>query len=309
MSPPAEVIQPPGKPPRIASLVPAATDLLMSMGAGDHVVAVSTFDNAGRDLPQAGDYENTNWEVLKKVQPKIIVVQAAESRLPFGFKDNTDALGITRLNVHFDQLVDIYSMTHALGDAAQEPGKASELEQKIRTDIDRISVQTHGDPPIRTLIFLDQAAEKVVGPNNFLDELLHVAGGQNVASGLGSSWPTIDREKLLALKPDVIVFLLPGASTEIEAKAMGFGTGLDAIPAVHDGRIYVLSDWYVQMPQVHVGEVASRLFNVLHAAATAESSPGDGWHDGSGRADGGDAGSSEFRNNQSIGDDHISHRQ
>ena len=39
--------------PRIASLVPAATDLLLAMGAGDHLVAVGNFDNAPQELPRA----------------------------------------------------------------------------------------------------------------------------------------------------------------------------------------------------------------------------------------------------------------
>src|SRR4051794_5772829 len=42
------------KSPRVASLVPAATDLLVAMGASDHLVAVSSWDQAipeVRNLP------------------------------------------------------------------------------------------------------------------------------------------------------------------------------------------------------------------------------------------------------------------
>src|SRR5205807_2554340 len=45
---------------RVASLAPAATDLILGMGAGDHLVAVSNYDAAeigGRKLPQVGDYQ------------------------------------------------------------------------------------------------------------------------------------------------------------------------------------------------------------------------------------------------------------
>src|SRR5438477_9203291 len=42
--PAAKSISPAAKRPSVASLVPAATDLLIGMGAGDHLVAVSTWD-------------------------------------------------------------------------------------------------------------------------------------------------------------------------------------------------------------------------------------------------------------------------
>src|ERR1700735_1713239 len=48
----------------IASLVPAATDLLIGMGARDRLLAVSTYDRQRPDvagLPRVGDYQNVDW--------------------------------------------------------------------------------------------------------------------------------------------------------------------------------------------------------------------------------------------------------
>src|SRR5437016_333708 len=49
--------------PRIASLVPAATDLIVAMGAGDHLVAVSDYDQDPRvaNLPRVGAYQTIDW--------------------------------------------------------------------------------------------------------------------------------------------------------------------------------------------------------------------------------------------------------
>src|ERR1700733_12229278 len=60
------------KSPKIASLVPAATDLIVGMNAADHLVAVSNWDTNRPEiagLPRVGDYQTTDWEKLAQLQP------------------------------------------------------------------------------------------------------------------------------------------------------------------------------------------------------------------------------------------------
>src|SRR5258708_36506004 len=66
---------PHGKSPTIASLVPAATDLLVGMGAGDHLVAVSNYDQVAdaASLPRVGDYQPIDWEKLAVIPPNILI--------------------------------------------------------------------------------------------------------------------------------------------------------------------------------------------------------------------------------------------
>src|ERR1700744_3416424 len=68
-------VSPVAKHPTVASMVPAATDILLGMGAGDHLVAVSNYDTANPGaarLPRVGDYQNTDWEKLASLKPDVI---------------------------------------------------------------------------------------------------------------------------------------------------------------------------------------------------------------------------------------------
>src|SRR5512133_3132877 len=59
----------------VASTVPAATDLILGMGAGEHLVAVSKYDKDRPDvsgLPLVGDYLSTDWEMLARVRPDVL---------------------------------------------------------------------------------------------------------------------------------------------------------------------------------------------------------------------------------------------
>src|SRR5258705_13722080 len=64
--------------PKVASLVPAATDLIVSMGAGDHLVGISNYDDSSRaelkHLPKIGDYQTIDWERLRALKPQILII-------------------------------------------------------------------------------------------------------------------------------------------------------------------------------------------------------------------------------------------
>src|SRR5687768_7651855 len=71
----------------VASLSPAATEILLGMGVGGRLVAVSNFDpprEATKNLPRVGDYQSTDWERLATLRPRVMVTQFAADRIPAG---------------------------------------------------------------------------------------------------------------------------------------------------------------------------------------------------------------------------------
>ena len=85
--------QPKAKPPStqeiitVASLVPAATDLIDGMGARDHLIAISNWDPNRDDyasLPRVGDYRSIDWERITQLQPRVMIVQFREDKKPAG---------------------------------------------------------------------------------------------------------------------------------------------------------------------------------------------------------------------------------
>jgi ABC-type hemin transport system substrate-binding protein len=71
--------------PTVASLVPAATDLIIGMGASDHLVAVSNYDVSRpqtANLPRVGDYQNFDWEQIASIRPDMMIVFMTPDRMP-----------------------------------------------------------------------------------------------------------------------------------------------------------------------------------------------------------------------------------
>jgi iron complex transport system substrate-binding protein len=259
---PAPATQPTA--PTIASLVPAATDLVIGMGARDRLLAVSTYDSDDK-LPKAGDYETINWELLRSLHPSVLVTEIAADRQSAGFKSNCSDLHIQPVNVTIETLDDIYKTLDQLGDVLKEPQLASAAHQKMRSHLDEIQKRYANDKPIRTLIVITPAGDGVVGTGTFLDDLLKIAGGVNVVTPEMGHWPTIDREKLLSLKPDVILQLLPLASPQERDQAAATWKQLPQIPAVAPGRVYPIYDEYAMVPGWYVTDLAEKFAAALHA--------------------------------------------
>jgi ABC-type Fe3+-hydroxamate transport system substrate-binding protein len=258
-----------GKLRKIASLSPAATDLLVGLGAKDHLVAVSNFESSPevKGLPRVGDYQTTDWETLARLRPDVMIIQIAPDRLPPGLKQRADALGIELVNVKIDRLEDVFNTMQRLGAVAGEVDKGRQAVRQLRERFDEIRQECSQRPSIRTLIVRDENGQEVIGPDNFLDDLLKIINAINAAAELGKAYPSIDREKLLALRPEAVILLLPGAKPQNLEVARRFWASMTQVPAVKNGRICTIAEGYALVPGSRLADLAQKMAHCLHPGA------------------------------------------
>jgi cobalamin transport system substrate-binding protein len=255
------------KSPTVASLVPAATDLLIGMGASDHLVAVSNFDEdreGTHGLPRVGDYENTDWEQIAQLHPAYLIHQAQPDRLPPGLVQRAKDLNIQLLNIQIERVNDIYTAMQTLGNAVNEKSKADAAVAKLRAQLDAVQKSVEGKPKVRTLIVRDETGLAVIGRDTFLDDVLTIAGGDNVIEPGTHRYPNIDPEMLMKLAPDAVIQLLPEASAQMLQEADKFWKTVPDLPAVKNGRVYVMTDWFVEQPGPQIGKLAEMFAAKLH---------------------------------------------
>lgn len=259
--------QPTLKHPTVASLSPAATDILVALGARDHLVAVSNYDRgkpAVAGLPGAGDYLTVDWERVASLRPDGLIVQIPEANAPVGFKQKAAELGVRPVYIHIDNLADIATSTTTLGDAINESAKAANAVRVMQSEFDAVRRSVAGQARVRALVVTDEAGAGVAGTGTFLDELLRIAGGENAAAGEGAGYPGIDREKIVALRPDVVLHLLPDKPAPILEEAKRFWASIPDVPAVVNHRVFILIEPSVMHPGLGVGRVARMFAEKLH---------------------------------------------
>ena len=242
------------------------TDILIAMHCQEHLVAVSNYDLADsqKPLPRVGDYLGPDWETLATVHADLMIVQAEPSRIPHGLVEKSSRLGMKLQNVKLNTVADVLYSIESIGEAIGENDKALQLKTTLGNDLNQVRNLSAGQPKIRVLMILDETAHAIVGDGNFLDNLLTMSGGENVAKGMGA-WPTGDMELVLVLKPDMILSFRPNTIGDAPAAIKKNLRRLTNVPAISNGHVYAMTDRSVLMPGAHIGQTALSMQQILSA--------------------------------------------
>lgn len=248
----------------VVSLSPAATDLIVAFGAADQLIGVSTFDNdpAVASLPKVGDYENVDWERIATIRPRKMIVQMAKNRIPDGMKQRANELGVTLVDVQIDRLIDVHLEITRLGNELKRNEDAKKLADTFREELDEVRREWMDSPKVKTLLVTSDGGTGIAGTKTYLDDVLQIAGGENVAGHDG--YFQADKEMLITMKPEVIVQLLPDATPAQIESAQKFWSSLPTIPAVANDRILIVTDSWSLKPGPKLGELAQKISRHLH---------------------------------------------
>lgn len=250
---------------RIVSLVPAITELLFAMGAGDRLVGRTRFDEhppEARRVPSVGDGVRPSAELVVAREPDLVVLYAgAENWVALR---ELGRAGLRVLAVRHDRLEDLERNLERLGRATACEREARRLRSAIREGLRRVAAATEslprrtvyyevwGDPPI------------TVGAGSFLDTLISVAGGRNAFGDLPSPSPQVSLEAIARRRPELVLWAGPGdASLPPPADRPGWS----AVEAVRTGAVRTVDVELLHRLGPRVPEAAAALARAIHPEA------------------------------------------
>jgi iron complex transport system substrate-binding protein len=185
-------------------------------------------------VPVVGDFGVPHLEALMKVKPTIILeVDMADSSL----RHKLDSLGFVRHRIECKTLTDIPSAIRKIGELLERKDSANQLAERFETRLKELreNVKTQRKPRV----FLELCNDPLVtaGRNSFLNELVELAGGSNIASEVSSDYFKIASEWVISKNPDVIICLSMPAGKGAKKFVLG-RPGWNVIEAVKKGRVY-----------------------------------------------------------------------
>lgn len=252
---------------------------MLGMGLGHHLVAVSNYcraNPAAAGLPTAGDYQTTDWERLTSLRPDVLLVFMAPERLPEGMTTRAGRLGMRIELFQTETIADVIAGMRKLGEITGEVQTAEAAVAKFESRLAAVASRVRGRDRVPTLVVVGDQARGAIGAGGFLDELLTLAGGVNVASGLAGRYPQLDREQRLALRPKHILHLLPGASPEQVAAAHRFWQAQpEGLPG-SGVQVTVLSAWFLLQPGFHLPDTAEAFAQALQGEGGRNGTEGGG---------------------------------
>ncbi len=192
---------------RIASLIPATTELLFALGLGNRVVGRTTwcdYPAEAASVTNLGDGLQPNLEAILAVRPDLVVLyrssqnEAAAAQLR--------AQGVATLVVSTDRLEDVPRTARLLAILAGVPGSGDSLATAFEAALDAATRPVGVDPPSVLLLAWDQPPI-AIGAGSFLSELLTRAGSTNLFGDLQAPSAPVSLEAVVHRNPRFVLVL------------------------------------------------------------------------------------------------------
>jgi iron complex transport system substrate-binding protein len=260
-------------PSRVVSLVPALTEMVFAVGAGDRVVAVSSYDDNPpevRTLPRVGALLDPDVERIIALRADLVLLYGSQ----------TDLIAqLTRASIPYFEyrhggLANLTDTLRALGRQLDRSEQAAAVAAGIEQRLAAVRTRTAARPKPRVLLVFSRERGTLrniyaSGGRGFLHELLEAAGGVNVFADIAAESVQASTELILARAPDVILELRPTDIPALDQQAaeMRSWRTLASIPAVRLNRLHLLPGRSYVVPGPGVAEGAEAMARILHGGA------------------------------------------
>ena len=258
-------------PARIVSLSPSLTHIVYALGEFDRIVGVtiySEFPPEAAKLPKVGGWVNPNFEAVVALRPDAILLMKDQDSM---FGDKLRTLGLRTVIVNGnDSVADIIDTINFLGRLLDREEKAKEVAGRVEASLAAVKKRMENLPRKKVLLVVGRNPGTlediyVIGQNNYINELIEIAGGENVVTNERFSLK-LTREAILTLDPDVIIEV-NHEQPDKEEDIVEIWRGLPEARAVRNGEVYILPTTVVLHPSQTIAEGVKVLAGVLHPEA------------------------------------------
>jgi iron complex transport system substrate-binding protein len=249
-------------PRRVVSLAPSITETLFALGFGERLVGVTNYCDyppQARKVPKIGDFISPNIEAIMAKTPDVVIGVAGATD-PQKAKE-MQRLGLKVVLVSVANLNEIMRSMESIAGLLGNEEAGKNLIVKINAQVLEVKKRVEAAPRRPVLLLVGIRPLIAVGGKNFIDELITLAGGTNIAGSAAQPWLNLPDEYVVAKAPQVIIEAGMGSEREASAKRWA---DLKSIPAVREQRIYSYGSDKILRPGPRFGEALAELARFIH---------------------------------------------
>ena len=230
----------PEHPQRIVSLGPINTENVFLLGAGDRLVANTSYcvrPEAAKEKEKVGSVMQVSIEKIIALQPDLVLATGLTSAQQV---KQLQSIGIEVVQFSQPQsFTDICAQFLRLG---QLLGLETEAKQIVREAKEQVAaIQEKVTPLPKPRVFLQIGAQPLFTavPGSFTHDFIELGGGINISHEL--TFGTTSYEKVIAENPDVIIIAIMGTESGIAVREKEKWQEISAIKAVMNKRIHLIN--------------------------------------------------------------------
>ncbi len=251
---------------RIVSLAPANTEIAYAVGAGDKMVAGTSYDDypaAAKSLPKVGDFANPSVEKIASFNPDLVL---AAGGIQASLRSKLEQLGmqvyVVDPTTYGGVMTDVTNVGKLAGTSAQAQ-QVVDTMQKAQADV---QAKVGSLAKVTTFIEIYSKPLMTAGKGTFIDDMITLAGGTNIGAAAGTGFPSFSSEVLF--KDDPAVYIADSGSMS-DPGAISKRPGFSNLTAVKDGHVYVIEDNLIARPGPRLCEGLQELARMIHPEAYA----------------------------------------
>lgn len=227
------------EPMRIVSLAPSNTEMLFTLGLGDKVIGVTSNCNYPEEATTkeiVGGYE-ANIEKIIELDPDLVLVYGA------GNEGEVKLLRDAGINVFgfMPETIDgVIADIKIIGKITGTSNTADALIKDMINKRDEIVDIVKGQEKVKVFYEIWHDPLMAAGKGSFMDELITIAGGENIAQDADGAYPEYDLEQLVERDPEV--YLTSEDTPEKTVESVKIRPGFENISAIKNDRIYIFKE-------------------------------------------------------------------
>jgi len=254
----------PERPQRVVALAPSITEVVYALGRQELLKGTTQYSDdppVAKELPRVGSYVRLDVEKILALKPDLCL--AIKDGNPLHSVTRLEALGIPVYVVDPHNLAGIIGMITGLGEVLGAGDQAAQITSAMQARAGRIAARlTPTTSRPRVFFQIDASPIVSAGRGSFIDELITLAGGRNLAAG-AEGYPRFSWEEVLRLDPEVAIVASMAGGFSVADLQAGWRKW-PSLTAVKNQRLHVIDASLVDRPTPRLLDGLEAFARIIH---------------------------------------------
>jgi len=253
-------------PQRIVSFGPNITEILFALGLEEKVVGVSDYcdyPEAAKLKPKVGGAFNPSLEKIVELEPDLVLTVKQEQ-----LNRELENLGVTFMVLDPEDIDGIFKNIELVGKITGTKKRAEELIKDMKDSISQVIALMEDAPKVRVFFIVDATDLTLpwtAGTGSFIDALITMAGGENIAAKGQGAWVQFSLEQIVSSDPEVIIIqTMTGGIPTVSKEELEAHPAWGEMTAVKQGNICFINGDLVSRPGPRIVQGLEAMAKIIH---------------------------------------------
>jgi len=222
---------------------------------------------AAKKKPKVGSYVAINTEAIIDLRPDLVLGTAAgNSRRQV---EKLSRMSLAVFVVYPRDFSEILETIQLIGEVVGREKEANRIIKQMNLRIEKVRQRVRERKRPRVFLQIGRDPIFTVSNGSFADDLIAMAGGENIARDEKAPYPSYNLEEVILKSPEVIIISSMYADSD-HSRWLNDWRKWTVLPAVKNNRLYVIDSDLIDRPSPRIVEGLEQMARMIHPEAFKE---------------------------------------